>query len=256
MSQLLRAGIININTNHPTYSSLEKTLSLIYENRNKLDIIIGPEWGLMENNDLWNEYPLESSNFGKLIECIREISSDSDALIIPGTAVISTRAKMMYNILPVFYRGKIVFSTIKRNDGGTSFFGNDEYKLIGEDYLIEDTFMWKNLKIGIEICADSGTLYREGKRDLDIQILSSSGIRDTKLVVRQNGYLICSDGNPKAGLKNYIIKTKSAEYGINPINYINFFKSYCKQKNLKNPLFDLLGPSEKHKNIVIYKIEI
>ena len=38
-------------------------------------------------------------------------------------------------------------------------------KLYLKDYSMTNEFEWKNLRIGVEICADSGSLYRQGKTE-------------------------------------------------------------------------------------------
>ncbi len=253
MNKVLKAGIIKVNTNHPRYKSLEKTLSLIDKYYDKLDLIIGPEWSLM-NND-YKEGPLNYKEFKKILDYIRNYSKFSNALIIPGTAVISTKNKRMYNISPVFYNGDVIFSTIKRADGGTSFFNiNEEYELL-DDCFIENSFKWGKLKIGIEICADSGSLFRNGKRDLNLQILLSNGIRDTDIAVKKGGYILCSDGNTRSGIRNYIIKNNYDKKGIKLNEYIDFFKP-LKNQNYINKYFEFVPIKEQHKNIDIYELTL
>lgn len=258
MKKVLNIGILNINTNHPKYSSLEKTLSILGNAKySDLDLIIGPEWGLM-NNALNQEMPYSYVEFGRLLSVIRRMSTYSNALIVPGTAVIYTKGYKMYNILPVFYKGKTVFSTIKKTNGGTSFFDKGRFELIGEDYSINNTFVWDGLKIGIEICADSGMLYKQGKTDLDLQILSSSGIRTTELAVKKSGYLICSDGHPLSGRRLYIVRSRNApsEGRINLENYrglFNFGPGYRSEEKLP---FEFVDPEEKHRNLNVYRIPL
>lgn len=260
MQRLLKVGIIDINTNHPRYSSLEKTLSVL-ENAKKfdLDVIIGPEWGLM-NNQLEGEKPYSYSELDQLLGKLRALTISTKTLVLPGSAVIYTKKMKMYNFLPVLYNGKVIFSTIKVNDGGTSFFNNGQYELIGRDYSVNKKFMWNNLDIGVEICADSGSLYREGKRNLDLQILVSSGIRITNLAVKKEGYLICSDGCPN-GRKTYILKTNQ-DYDKDSNTDLADFRSLFKTKkvdyaanDLKNKMpFEFILNS-RHKNLNIYRIE-
>ncbi len=258
MQKALRVGIININTNKPKYSSLEKTLKIL-ENIDKedLDIVVGPEWSLM-SNQLY-EKPYSSKGLEQLLSKLKEISSYSNALMIPGTAVVRTKADKMYNLLPVFYHGKNIFATIKKADGGTSFFNNDGYELIGGDHTIENTFNWNGLKIGIEICADSKRLVKEGKTDLDIQILSSSGIRLTDLAINKNGYLICSDGYPSKGKKTYILKIKDRKKtdagDIDLYEYQEAFQHKIYPLD-KNAPFEFVMPAKSGKNLNVYYTEI
>jgi hypothetical protein len=255
MGKILDVGILNINTNNPSYSSLEKTLAVLEKSKTLgLDLIIGPEWGLMNNNV--DEKPLNYKKFAKLLDYIKGISKQSDTLIMPGTAVISTKSKNMYNVMPVFYRGKVIFSTIKKADGGTSFFGNERYRLVGRNYSIENTFQWKGLNIGIEICADSGRLYYERKNELDIQILSSCGMRDTNLSIGDNKYLICSDGDHSPGINHYIIKNLRAEPGKKPGDYMDLYEPMKYLGNLYRHYFDFLQANKRYRNLEVYRIHL
>ena len=263
MSKLLKVGVIDINTNRPNYSSLEKTLSTLEKARKlDLDIVIGPEWGLMDNRSNY-ELPYSHEELKKLFYRLKNKTNGTEELVLAGTAVIYTKNRKIYNFLPVIYNGKVIFSTIKKTDGGTSFFNNGNYELIGRDYSIANTFEWKNLKIGIEICADSGTLYQEGKRDLDLQILVSSGIRTTNLALKRGGYLICSDGIPK-GKKTYIIKTNENYDPASNVNLIDFRDLFKKRKidytfmrdyNKEMP-FEFVMPYSRKQNLSVYHLFI
>lgn len=255
MRKVLNVGVININTVHPVYSSLEKTLGIIEKNKySGLDILMGPEWGLM-NNNVANERPHSPAEFKDILAKIKDASRYSNTLIIPGTAVIHTKENKMYNILPVFYKGQVIFSTIKKADGGTSFFENNKYELIGKDYQIRNTFHWGGMKIGIEICADSGTLYKQGENNLNIQILSSSGLRDTVLTLKKGGYLICADGNRSVGRKVYIIRKNTDQRSVDLSMYIELLKSNDYTASSGVP-FEFLPVVKRHQNMNVYRIEM
>ena len=261
MSKLLKIGIIDINTNKPHYSSLEKTLNVLEKARQfDLDMVIGPEWSLMDNRFDW-EIPYSYKELKELFYRLKNATKGTNELIIAGTAVVYTKNGKMYNFLPVIYNENVIFSTIKTNDGGTSFFNNGDYELIGRDYSIANDFKWKNLKIGIEICADAGTLYQQGKKDLDLQILVSSGVRTTDLAVKKGGYIICSDGVPK-GKKTYVIKTNEnydPDLNINLADFRTLFKrreinyqAMC-IKDKKMP-FEFISPYSRHQNLNVYRL--
>lgn len=261
MERLLKVGVININTYKPRYSSLEKTLSLIEKSKKlELDMIIGPEWSLMDNNS-GDEIAYPYYELEKLLYKIKNIATEE--LILPGTAVISTKNMKMYNFLPVIYNKKVIFSTIKRKDGGTSFFNNGKFEIVGRDYLVKNEFNWKNIRIGVEICADSGTLYFNGTRNLDLQILVSSGVRITNLALKKGGYLICSDGLPK-GRKTYVIKTNEKYDPNSDVDLTDFRKLFKKKEssylaNFKYDSempFDFIAPYSRHKNLDIYHLII
>ncbi len=261
MSKLLKVGIIDINTNRPHYSSLEKTLSILEKaKRFDLDVIIGPEWGLMDNRSGY-ELPYSHEELEKLFYRLKNATKETGELALAGTAVIYTKNKKIYNFLPVIYGGNVIFSTIKTTDGGTSFFNNGNYELIGRDYSMTNDFEWKNLKIGVEICADSGILYRKGKRNLDLQILVSSGIRTTNLAVKKGGYLICSDGVPK-GKKIYVIKTNGNYDPDSNVDLADFRDLFKMRKtdyqvmdgNNKEMPFEFVTPYSKHQNLSVYHL--
>ncbi len=263
MSKLLTVGVIDINTNKPRYSSLEKTLDVLEKARQlDLDIIIGPEWSLMDNqSNLETAYSYKELE--EVFYRLKNATKGTNELTIAGTAVIYTKNMKMYNFLPVIYDGNVIFSTIKASDGGTSFFNDGTYELIGRDYSIANDFEWKKLKIGLEICADSGTLYRQGKKGLDLQILVSSGIRVTNLAVKKGGYLICSDGVPK-GRKTYVIRTNEnydPDLSIDLTDFISLFKKkdinyqVMKNNNKKMP-FEFVSPHSRHRNLSVYRLII
>ncbi|MGC8533388.1 MAG: hypothetical protein ACP5MV_02025 [Candidatus Parvarchaeum sp.] len=263
MSKLLKVGIIDINTNKPRYSSLEKTLNVLEKAKKfDLDVIVGPEWSLMDNR-FSNEIPYSYKELQKLFDRLKNATKETKELALAGTAVIYTKNRKMYNFLPAIYDGNIIFSTIKMTDGGTSFFNNGNYELIGGDYSITNDFKWKGLRLGIEICADSGSLYRQGKRNLDLQLLISSGIRITSLAVKKGGYLICSDGIPK-GKKTYIIKTNENYDPNSNVDLADFAGLFKKRKidsqemgNYdKDMPFEFIKPYSTHQNLKIYQLVI
>ncbi len=263
MSKSLKVGVIDINTNKPKYSSLEKTLDVLEKARKfDLDIIVGPEWSLMDNR-FSNEIPYSHEELKKLFGRLKNATNKTEELAVVGTAVIYTKNRKMYNFLPVIYDGNVIFSTIKTTDGGTSFFNNGNYELIGRDYSMTNDFEWKNLRIGVEICADSGSLYRQGKRNLDLQILVSSGIRITNLAVKKGGYLICSDGTPK-GKKTYVIKTNENYDPSSNVDLVDF-KDLFKKREIdysekggydKDIPFEFIKPHSRHQNLNIYQLII
>ena len=109
----------------------------------------------------------------------------------------------------------------------------------------------------------AGTLRRQGKKDLDLQILVSSGIRITNLAMKKGGYLICSDGVPK-GKKTYVIKTNenyNPDLNIDLADFIGLFKrreinyQLTNSNNKKMP-FEFVSPYSKHQNLSVYRLLI
>lgn len=147
------------------------------------------------------QLPYSGRETTRILKILCEESRGSETLIMPGTIMVYTKAKKLYNVLPVIYNGHIIYSVFKYWDGGSTCFdlggtlkyNDDEFKrsLIKR---LNGVFYHKGLKFGVEICADSGLLKKTYKvSDLDIQILSAAGNSQTINVTNENGYVICAD---------------------------------------------------------------
>ncbi len=252
MKKVLNVGLMKVNTSSPRHSSIEKTLDIIEKAPSYLDILVGPEWSLMANNIRWEE-PYSPYEFRDILLKLRQVSSNSNELLIPGTLVVHTNHNKMYNILPIIYNRNIIFSTIKTSDGGTSFFNNGGYEIIGKDYTIKNSFEWENLKIGVEICADSGNLYRQGKRKLDIQLLVSNGIQDSKLAVKNGGYFLCTDGKVGKGKRTYVIRKRSEKI-VDLHDFMHIIRKNDYSNSDKDIPFELIKPKMKCSDMEVYEL--
>jgi hypothetical protein len=125
--------------------------------------------------------------------------------------------------MPVVSNGKLIYSVLKYNDGGSSRFslyGKLRFESgRGEGAIFEHN----GIKLGVEICADAGSLRRRvyeavnkderiqnssishyyklftdeeirNKYKPDIQVLSSCGADSTEFIAKKGGYILCSNG--------------------------------------------------------------
>ena len=148
--------------------------------------------------------PYSRREYTKLLDTLRERSLDSDLLIIPGTAMYYDHNLNLHNVAPILHDGKVLKSFHKLSDGGSSSFSlNGALKLYPdpyegsslEAYGINPNIYFRGLKVGVEICADSGILKNDYRiNDLDLQVLVSCGIVESLPATKPSGYISVADG--------------------------------------------------------------
>lgn len=183
----VEAGIVAapINDNKP---SEEKITLYLLEASKRHDIIVGPEYLY------WPGYqPLEESELEGYISIFKEASEKT--LIIPGTFVWKKEGRM-FNRCYAFYNGRVIHQHDKTVNGGEDALA-ELHDLYWTGGSANEPFNWNNLKLGIEICAEVGTLAEQGERDLDFVVLVSAGeyeLRGSMDAVHKRGCGIVSDG--------------------------------------------------------------
>jgi hypothetical protein len=218
------AGVIKLETSVPDTKNPKKIIEAIKTGKKKgLDLLVGPEWGLcasaekpsstfsvhdymsffpprevLDARKLQCEKPYSPREALKVINALRNATKGSDMVVMPGTMMIYTNSGRLYNVMPVVSNGKLIYSVLKYNDGGSSLFNLGGILKFMHGRSHGYTFKHDGIQFGIEICADSCSLARttsqNGSKGLDIQILSSCGDRYTISALRRGGYFICSDG--------------------------------------------------------------
>ncbi len=148
--------------------------------------------------ELPEDVPYSPREAVRVINALRNATKGSDMVVMPGTMMIYTNSGRLYNVMPVVSNGKLIYSVLKYNDGGSSLFNLGGILKFMHGRSHGYTFKHDGIQFGIEICADSCSLARttsqNGSKGLDIQILSSCGDRYTISALRRGGYFICSDG--------------------------------------------------------------
>ena len=220
-----KIGIIGLNTCVGTHDGSHKVLQCIKRaKRQNLDLLVGPEWSLMafysstkrlspkeivdlyaENYPTASTAPIKSNSFlpyspheaRKLINLLKKATKGSDMVVMPGTMMLYTNVRKLYNVMPIFKDGRLIYSVLKNSDGGSSDF--DVRGLLSFKHPTPKraySFEENAIKFGIEICADTGTLAASLKpHSLDIQVLSAAGVRKTDTdALKETGFLVCSDG--------------------------------------------------------------
>ncbi|MGC8698601.1 MAG: hypothetical protein ACP5RE_00220 [Candidatus Acidifodinimicrobium sp.] len=148
--------------------------------------------------------PYSEREYTRLVSTIKKHSVGSDILIIPGTAMYYTGSLKLYNAAPVIQNGKVINSFYKVRDGGGSKFNlNGALELVSfvgsksfsKGYGEDPTLYFNGLKLGVEICADTGMLkYAYGINDLDLQLLISCGMKFSVSATKHQGYKSIVDG--------------------------------------------------------------
>lgn len=148
--------------------------------------------------------PYSKREYVRLLDTIRRQSIDSDLLVIPGTAMYYDHNLNLHNVAPILHDGKVLKSFHKLSDGGSSSFSlNGALKLYPdpyegsslEAYGINPNIYFRGLKVGVEICADSGILKNDYRiNDLDLQVLVSCGIIESLPATKPSGYISVVDG--------------------------------------------------------------
>jgi len=187
----LKVGIIKAESFIGESQSQQVLSSMRKASSSGYDILVAPEYSF----SLSYCGPLSDSQLQQYLEEFKQLSAAKDLLFIPGTFLWEQEQKLR-NSSVVFYDGKIIHQQDKiRNGGEVAIAGS--YELQYQPGSDLQTFEWKELKIGIEICADVGSLAEAGVADADLVFLVSSGesnLPESMKAVHKNGYGVLADG--------------------------------------------------------------
>jgi len=154
----------------------------------KYDIIVSPEDSFVLPNGPMTEHE-KNEHLNDLVNA----TLNKRVLVIPGTFIWHANGEL-YNTAYVLSNGKIILEYHKRNNGG-------DYEIAAKHNLRfrpgskPGVFSWNDLRMGVEICYDAGTLNREGFEDLDVIFLICCGLRNfCPPEVRPYGYIVINDG--------------------------------------------------------------
>ncbi len=142
--------------------------------------------------------PLYESEVQAYLGALKEASCWGDILIIPGTFVWQKEGNL-FNTCFALYQGEVIHQHHKMSDGGEVRIAG-HYGLTANFGTTKGLFDWEGLKLGIEICAESGLLGKFGIRNRDLLILTSCGLpasyflKESMEAVRDFGYGIMVDG--------------------------------------------------------------
>ncbi|MDP6627237.1 MAG: hypothetical protein QGG50_04990 [Methanopyri archaeon] len=166
-----------------------------------IDILVAPEYTFFSGR------PFTTEEKDELISSMAERTRDRDLLLLPGT-YLWCDGQGLHNTLPLIYGGEVVREYDKKIDGGDQKIG-DRYWRDFVPGTESGVIPYKDLELGIEVCADHFTsngrggvsnpgqlLTEVGPDSLDLQLIVSCGmsIHDQALAVRENGYALLCDG--------------------------------------------------------------
>ncbi|MFP4403444.1 MAG: hypothetical protein ACLFPJ_03780 [Candidatus Woesearchaeota archaeon] len=169
---------------------------------------------------------LVSSEYTNIsVDEIKSLSKlKKDLLLIPGTSFIlgekENNKYITHNRAHVALNGEIIFEYDKKNLCARKDYGEDDhfnYDVKKKFFKGEKTGIFdlnfKNIKTcGIEICRDNEykSLYDDGIKKVDLQVVLSCGCASKPYAVSKNGYLLSVNGdkNPTAKIMNPYSKIK------------------------------------------------
>lgn len=187
-------------------------------NQRRHDLIVAPEYSFFPCSG-----PLKESEVQAYLDTLKEAGRHNRTLVIPGTFVWQKEGKL-FNTCFVLYQGEVIHEHHKNIDGGETGIAS-QYGLVAEWGTTDSLFGWEGLKLGIEICAESGLLWGSGIRNLDLLVLSSCGLDEDFLTasikaVGDQGYGIIVDGlRPPYCNAAKVMRQKTAPHMQEVINY-------------------------------------
>ncbi|MBL7101019.1 MAG: hypothetical protein ISS23_03640 [Nanoarchaeota archaeon] len=240
LEEKLKVGIFVKRTPVPSFFEpqiMNEIITYIYAH--DLDIFLGPEWLFTPEDRLFSD-----SEKNALIENIASRTKDKDTLIIPGS-IMWEDDNYYYNTTPLIFKGDVIGETHKFFNGGSSNLAkkrNSKKEWYPEKYVWDaksetdrwwdnkkrakfreefpSVFNWKEYKIGVEICADIGTIANVlGETSLDLYFLVSCGrgLTSEKLPIKgKSGYGLCSDGDGKSQVFQRIYGEEQNVIRLNP----------------------------------------
>ncbi len=158
----------------------------------QLHILVAPEYAFFPSSG-----PLSASTVQKYLKSFKEASLDHGILLLPGTFIWEKKGKL-YNSCFAIYNGKIIYRYDKYHDGG-EFTIARKYGLTPKYGQKLGLFEWENLKLGLEICADSTLLFNHGIHDRDLLFFLSCGCYENSLkssmgALNSQGYGVMAEG--------------------------------------------------------------
>ena len=137
---------------------------------------------------------------------LKAITAGSDILLIPGSIARLNEQGTTENTLLAVSDGETLIEYSKRYDGGDTIYANEK-KLLWSKGIEEGYFPWRDYSVGVEICADHGSLKDRDKcTDLDLQIVISCGMTLSwnSLAIHEGGLaFLCDGAEPKQVLQPY-----------------------------------------------------
>ncbi len=188
---------------HPTSQSgshIYVILTQILQAANQgFDIVVAPEYSFLPKKG-----PLNQEELNSLLEILKQ--SNQNALIIPGTFVWYENDSM-YNTCYVVHKRQVIAEYHKIREGGESRIAyiHNLIPCFGSQTCY---FEFRGLKIGIEICADFGSLIKAGFSDLDLAFLVSYSNSNADLTfqsLKNGGYVVVNDGDYWNSLEKRVI---------------------------------------------------
>lgn len=189
----LKVGLMNAYSNYVLIpggnSQVNSYIDTVRDSLDSdLDILVGPEYIFAQGA------PLTVEERDTLYKTLAESTEGHNTLVMPGSCFWQENG-VIRNTMPIFHNGKLIGHYDKMSDALESCVAENnglKYQRGQEPGL----FSFKGLDIGVEICADYGTLYKSGVSDLDLYILSSCGISllPYNNATHENGYRMASNG--------------------------------------------------------------
>jgi hypothetical protein len=190
----IRVGII------PTFAdsiriSPELVEKSVIEAAKNYDIVVAPEYSFFSHE----KGPSTRKSINDYLEKLKEASETT--LLVPGT-FIWYEGEKMFNTCYVLFDGEVIHQQDKIRNGGEISIAGEASKKMDGDLCYQSgeelkTFLWRELKVGVEICADYGGFSRAGETNLDLIFLVSAGEFDlpaSMKSVKEEGYGVVADG--------------------------------------------------------------
>jgi hypothetical protein len=113
---------------------------------------------------------------------------------------MTDRAGRYRNVALAMCEGRILCHYAKRINGGDRAVA-DRHGAAWEPGVTEGTFIWRGLRVGLEVCADHSVAQlrwtqARGREPLHLQLITSCGmdVHDYAVAVGNGGAVICVDG--------------------------------------------------------------
>lgn len=192
----IRLGLIKGNSNYARFGETDFSRYNAYLNAVEqaldysLDILVGPEYNFVPNK------PFTVAGRDELFETLEGITQGHDTLVMPGTCFWEENG-YLHNTMPILHNGELIATYDKMRDGGETYAAG-VYGLTFKPGKEIGLFSYKDINIGVEICADHGysVLKNAGINNLDLQIVSSCGmsLKSDSNATHLGGYQIITDG--------------------------------------------------------------
>ncbi|HRZ85205.1 MAG TPA: hypothetical protein P5277_00310 [Candidatus Paceibacterota bacterium] len=225
--------IHNVDNKNIPEEYFKKIREVLYEGKSNLgdiDLLIGPDYGLLFSENQNNEN--SKANFNLKPYIFSELSKISakypKTLILPGTIPIILRPGIMAHSCPAFLDGKNIREFFKETTCGDEKIAETNGLIYeGQDSNLNH-IMHKNKMIAVEICSDHGRQIIPENTFLEVILAydKNAGFSERPNLFTERYAIVCDGRKPATEAFSFNPYKKPTKETIKPVKKTENWKGY------------------------------